>query len=201
MLDLSGRTVVIVGGGAVGARKARGLLEAGAGRIRVISPTFCDEVPAAVEQVTRRYEAGDLAGATLAFAATDDPAVNAAVVREAKERGVLVNRADSDETEPGDFTTPAVMRTGDLLVTVSAGGSPALAAVVRDGLAARVEPRWVAMAAAMRELRPRILASHAPIEWRRNALRDLLDEEAMEIAAGGDVEALWLWVKERNRGI
>jgi precorrin-2 dehydrogenase/sirohydrochlorin ferrochelatase len=202
MLDLSGRTVVIVGGGGVAARKAKGLLEAGVGRLRVVSPEFSPEIPEGVERVSGAYEAKWLEGAALVFAATDRAEVNAAVVRDAKRLGILVNRADADSEDGGDFSTPAVLREGDLVVTVSAGGSPGLAAAVRDGLRERMEKNWAAMAAVLRELRPRILASEAPIEWRRNALKDLLSEEAMEIAGrGGDAEELWLWVKERNRGI
>src|SRR4051812_19024967 len=55
MLDVSNRLAVIVGGGVVGARKARGLLDAGAGRVRVISPTFCESLPRSVERVERPY--------------------------------------------------------------------------------------------------------------------------------------------------
>jgi precorrin-2 dehydrogenase/sirohydrochlorin ferrochelatase len=201
MLDLAGRTVVIVGGGAVAARKARGLLEAGAGRVRVVSPVFCEQMPEGVERVKRAYEAGDLAGASLAFAATDRPEVNAAVVQDAHRLGLLVNRADSDVENEGDFSTPAMLREGDLLVTVSASGSPALAAHVRDRLKGHVDPKWVAMAAAMKEIRPRILASDAPIEWRRRALRDLVQDEAMDILVRCGIEELWSWVRERNRGV
>ena len=53
-----------------------------------------------------------------------------------RKQGILVCRADMDENDPGDFTTPAMLEQGPLVVTVSAGGSPALAARVRDELAA-----------------------------------------------------------------
>lgn len=202
MLDLSGRTVVIVGGGSVAARKAKGLLEAGVGRVRVVSPEFCPEMPEGVERVVGAYEPKSLDGAALVFAATDRAGVNSAVVRDAKGLGLFVNRADADGEDGGDFSTPAVLREGELVITVSAGGSPGLAAHVRDGIREKMDRKWVTMAAVLRELRPRILASSAPIEWRRNALRDLLSDDAMEIAgAGADAEELWLWVKERNRGI
>src|SRR5436190_18702570 len=96
MLDLSNRLVVIVGGGAVAARKARGLFEAGAKRVRVISPTFSAEMPAQLERVEHEYDPQWIEGATLVFAATDNTEVNDRIVRDARRLGIFVNRADSD---------------------------------------------------------------------------------------------------------
>src|SRR4051794_24057378 len=96
MLDVTGRLVVIVGGGAVAVRKVDGLLAAGATRVRVVSPVFHAEMPlddSRVERVAAAYESRHLDGAALVFAATDLPEVNAAVVRDARSRGILVNRA------------------------------------------------------------------------------------------------------------
>jgi precorrin-2 dehydrogenase/sirohydrochlorin ferrochelatase len=201
MLDVSHRLIVIVGGGRVAARKAKGLLDAGATRVRVVSPAFSETMPPGVERVTRAYEPGDLDGASLTFAATDRPDVNQAVVRDANRLGVLVNRADADEENPGDFSTPATLREGDLVLTVSAGGSPALAATVRDGIRTRLDPRWIAMAAAMRNLRPRILAGGASIDRRRAAFRDLASDEALDVLNRGGVEQLWTWLQQRNNEI
>ena len=200
MLDVSTRLVVIVGGGGVAARKAAGLLDAGATRVRVISPAFCEMMPPGVERVSRPYDSRDLEGAALAFAATDRPEVNKAVVRDANRLGVLVNRADADadDESPADFSTPAAMREGALILAVSAGGSPALAAVVRDGVRARLDPRWVAMANAMRELRPRILDAGAPIERRRAAFRDLASDEAMNVLRERGIDELWSWLRQRH---
>src|SRR5690242_5848317 len=107
MLDVTDRLVVIVGGGPVAARKAAGVLEAGATRVRCVAPAFDPAVPESVERVEETYEPRHLDGAGLVFAATDLPAVNDAVVRDARARGVLATRADSDEEDPGDFTVPA----------------------------------------------------------------------------------------------
>jgi precorrin-2 dehydrogenase/sirohydrochlorin ferrochelatase len=198
MLDVSSRLAVIVGGGRVGARKARGLLDAGATRVRVVSPAFCESMPREVERVERPYAAGDLDGAALVFAATDRPDVNEAVVRDANRLGILVNRADQDDDAPGDFTTPAALREGELTVTVSAGGSPALAATVRDGIRSRVDRRWVTMANAMRHLRPRIRDGGLPTERRRAAFRELASDEAMDVLERDGVEALWTWLERRG---
>ena len=84
-------------------------------------------------------------------------------------------------------------------MAVSAGGSPALAAVVRDRLRERLEARWVAMAGAMKELRSRVLASGTPIEGRREIFRRLASEEAMGVLEAGGVEGLWTWVQGQTR--
>lgn len=76
---------------------------------------------------------GDLAGYEVAFVATDDAGVNAAVYQEGKSRGVWVNVAD--DPQHCDFILPAVLRRGDLMVAVSTGGkSPALSRKIREEL-------------------------------------------------------------------
>jgi siroheme synthase-like protein len=196
MLDVTDRLAVIIGGGRVAVRKARGLIEAGATRIRMVSPTFRDDVPASVERVTERYEARHLEGAGLVFAATDSAETNDVVVRDAHLRGVLVNRADADDEEPGDFTTPAVLRKGAVAVTVSTAGAPALAAMIRDELAKAFDPRWSEMAEAMQRIRPAILAARMSADLRRNAFRDLATADALAALSGG-VESLWNWLVQK----
>jgi len=140
-LDLRGRRCVVVGGGKVAGRKARNLVRAGA-LVSVISPETEPGLESLVSRVERRgYETGDLAGAVLAFAATDSREVNAAVAREAKERGIPVNVADNPSE--GDFALPSTLRRGGLQVAVSTGGaSPALARRIRTELEERFGPEW-----------------------------------------------------------
>lgn len=132
---------MVVGGGGVASRKARGLLGSGAD-VTVISPEVTPELSElGVTVERRRYRPGDLAGFALAFAATDSREVNAAVAREAGERGILVNVAD--RPAEGDFALPSTLRRGGLQVAVSTGGaSPALALRVRDALEWRFAPEW-----------------------------------------------------------
>ena len=140
-LDLSDRRCVVVGGGEVANRKARKLLQARA-RVTVISPEIGAELESVALEVHRRpYREGDLEGAYLAFAATDSREVNAAVAREAEERGVPVNVAD--RPSEGDFALPSTLRRGRLQVAVSTGGaSPVLAQRIRRELEDLFGPEW-----------------------------------------------------------
>jgi precorrin-2 dehydrogenase / sirohydrochlorin ferrochelatase len=195
LLDVTRRPVVVVGGGAVAVRKVRGLLDAGAQRVRVVAVAFHEQMPAEIERIAEAFVPDHLEGAELAFAATNDPAANDAVVRECRRRGILVNRADADEEDPGDFATPAVYRHGPLMIGVSAGGAPALAVAVRDALARSLDPRWGRLAEAMQALRPMVRqAPNLPIARRREIFHDLASAEALAIVGSGGLEALKQWL-------
>jgi uroporphyrin-III C-methyltransferase/precorrin-2 dehydrogenase/sirohydrochlorin ferrochelatase len=137
-LRLLDRSVVVVGGGSVAHRRVAGLLEARA-RVTVVSPEVTPALEALVEPgsltwVRRPYAPGDLAGAWYAVAATDDPAVNAAVAEEAERLRVFCARAD--DRSASSVWTPAVGRQGDLVVGVHGGGDPQRAVGVRDAVVA-----------------------------------------------------------------
>lgn len=197
LLDVTRWTVVIIGGGAVAARKARGLLESGAARVRCVAPQFCAEMPAAIERVPQTYRPEHLNGANLVFAATDQPQVNQTVVRDAHTLGLLANRADADEDEPGDFTVPAQLRRGAAVITVSAG-SPALAALIRDRLDELFDPRWQHMADAMQQLRPLVRSAGVETAVRRQVFRELATEEALNVLADRGTGGLYDWLLERH---
>ena len=134
-LDVKERTAVVIGGGRVATRKAAGLAEAGA-RVRVIAPMVSRGLRA--HEVERRaYRPGDLKGAALAFAATDDRRVNHAVAIEARRRGIPVNVADS--LEECTFIVPARIARDELQIAISTGGrSPRLAKRLRQRLEAEL---------------------------------------------------------------
>src|SRR5918997_3938696 len=137
-LRLHDRHVVVVGGGQVAHRRVAGLLEARA-RVTVVSPEVTPALealvgPGEVTWVRRGYEPGDLDGAWYAVAATDDPAVNAAVAEEAERSRVFCARAD--DRSASSVWTPAVGRQGDLVVGVHGGGDPQRAVGVRDAVLA-----------------------------------------------------------------
>lgn len=184
LVHLQGRRCVVVGGGAVAERKVAGLLEVGA-HVQLISPAVTAalqaEVSAArVVHVARHFQPGDLEGAWLAIAATDEPAVNAAVWWEGEARGVLVNAID--DVAHSHFIAPAVHGQGDLTLAVFTGGrSPALAALIRDSLRAIFGPEYGELAELLGAARPR--------------LKDLAPEQRSAVAG----LALELGIRERLR--
>ncbi|MCC9074506.1 bifunctional precorrin-2 dehydrogenase/sirohydrochlorin ferrochelatase [Litorilinea aerophila] len=135
LTQVDGALAVVVGGGRVATRKVQGLLAVGA-RVRVVSPALTEALQAwaaadRVEWVARPYTSGDLKGALLAFAATDQRAVNAQVARDAARLGILCNVADAPEE--GTFHVPAVARHEGLVVAVGSGGvDPGRSRRIRD---------------------------------------------------------------------
>jgi len=136
-LDLTNQPVIVIGAGGVATRKVRTLLAAEA-RVTVVSP----EANAAIRQlarsnrvkwVRRRYRRGDLRGALLTVAATDDLAVNASVCDEAKRLRVLVNCIAPPSS--GNFIVPSHVHRGGISLAISTGGaSPAFAKLLRRDL-------------------------------------------------------------------
>lgn len=186
LLDVRERLIVIIGGGPVAVRKANGLIEAGANRIRVIAPEISLTMPATVQRITDMYRREHLDGAGLVFAATDDAEVNDAVVRDAHGMNLLVCRADSDEEHAGDFSTPAIWRQGAVMVGVSAGGSAAVAVKIRDTIAASFDAKLLQLADIAQELRPAIRSDRRIDAFRRREIfRWLASDDAIAAMNGG----------------
>ena len=135
LLRLTGRSVVVVGGGRVATRRVPALLAGGA-RVRGIAPAGSPGLGSAagVDVQPRRYARGDLTGVWLVLACTDDPEVNAQVTADAEAAGIFCVRADDAAASPA--WVPAVAREAGLTVAVNAGGDPRRAAAVRDAIAA-----------------------------------------------------------------
>ena len=190
-LDLRGRRAVVIGGGAVAEQKVRGLTAAGA-HVTVVSPDLSPGLTdlaarGAIELRRRSYRGGDLAGAWLAIAASDDRAVNAAVWAEAERLGVPLNAVD--DLEHCSFIAPAIHREGDITVAVSTGGkSPALAVRLRQRIARLVGRAEARLCELLGELRPE-LATRVPDAQARTALwYEIVDSDVIDFVRRGDVE-------------
>ncbi len=138
LTQLRGAKIVVAGGGRVAQRKVAGLLAVEA-NVCVVSPALTPTLRewnerGQVAWIARPYMSGDLAGAYLAFAATDQRVVNAQVAEEAARLGILCNVADAPEE--GSFHVPAMHRQNGVTVAVGSGGvDPARSKQIRDRVA------------------------------------------------------------------
>lgn len=184
LIGLNQRSTVVIGGGQVAARKVAGLLEAEA-QVTVISPTLELELRALAQAghiayIDRAYCEGDLAGVFLVVAAADDPAVNEAVWQEGNRRGCLVNVVD--DPAHSHYIMPAIVRRGDMTVTISTGGaSPALARRLREWLETLIGPEYEELVNLLAELRPNLLAQFETGETRLAAALRLVDSDLLDV--------------------
>ncbi|BDG01171.1 uroporphyrinogen-III C-methyltransferase [Anaeromyxobacter oryzae] len=178
-VKLSGRDVLLVGGGAMATVRARQLAEAGA-RITVVAPELRDEVAALAAVVHRRgFAPADLDGAWLAVAAAT-PDVNRAVAEAAEARRILVNAVD--DPDHATVYTAGVVRRGGATVAVSTGGkAPALAGLLREALEAVLPDDLSAWMDAAEAARAEWKRARVPMATRR----PLLLERLNALYAGG----------------
>ena len=184
-LLLTGRSVLVVGGGAVAAEKARGLLAAGA-VVHVVATVVSPEVQSLeVTWEARPYARGEVGGYRLAVACTDDPSANQAVFDDGEAAGIWVNAAD--DPERCAYTLPARLDQGRLLVTVSTGGhSPALASWLRDQLAGQLGPEYDTLIDLLAEARAGLVAQGRPTlgaDWR-----SALDSGMLDLVRAGRID-------------
>ncbi len=143
-LDLTQKSVLVVGAGEVAERKISLLLRAGA-KVTVVAPEVGDGVARLrtdeqLAVLARGFRPGDVEGNALVVAATDDEAINESVFRVCKARNILVNSVDQPQLSSAIF--PALVDRSPVLVAVSTGGnSPTLARLVRGWLEARLPAR------------------------------------------------------------
>jgi siroheme synthase-like protein len=187
-MDLAGRACLVVGAGAVAARKARSLAECGA------SVTVVGERPAAafralerrgVRLLERRFRAADVGRQALVIAATDDGVANAAVAAAARRRGIPVNAVD--DPPHCTFIVPAVVRRGALTVAISTGGkSPAAARLVKERIAALLGAEHAALVRLLGAHRGRMRRTVDGQRARAGAWQRMLDGGVLEALRAGD---------------
>jgi siroheme synthase-like protein len=178
-LIVEGRPCLVVGAGHVAARKAEGLLAAGA-RVHVVATEVSPAMralPGLAGLEQRAYRRGEVAGYRLVMTATGDPAVNRAVFEDGEAAGVWVNAADDPVS--CSFILPAVARQGAVSVAISTGGhSPALASWLRAHVAQEMGPEIAELAELLADARARVKAagrSTEDIDWRSVLDWDMLE--------------------------
>lgn len=182
--DFTDATVLVFGGGPVGARKARRFArEAG---VVVVSPEFADRDFGGADLVRAAPGPTDVGGwiersaPALVVAATDDEAVNRAAVEAARDRGILVNRADrSGGRDPGGVVVPATVRDDPVVVAIATGGTaPALSKYLRRELEGTIDGAGE-MATLVADLREELRGRDVSPERRREIVRDVVNSPSV----------------------
>jgi uroporphyrin-III C-methyltransferase/precorrin-2 dehydrogenase/sirohydrochlorin ferrochelatase len=200
MLDVTGRTCLVVGGGGVALRKVQGLVEDGAD-VTVVALDVVEQltVLAAADSIRlerRRYRSDDVRGAALVFAATDDPEVNRQVAEDGHGVGAWVNVADDPDLS--SFHLPARIRRGPLQVALgSRGEAPFVIRRLRQVFEHRLGPEWAEWLEAAARYREAV-RSGALDRPAREARYDrffegTVDADALKVRVPtGDEERVWL---------
>ncbi len=191
-VEMQDAPVLVVGGGPVGARKARRVARAGA-RVVVLSPSFTDDsftppedaATGTVEKIRTEPSAApddasdwvDRLDPLLVVCATDDEAVNEAFAEAARGAGILRNRADvAGSEDAGSVVVPATVEDDGVVVSVSTGGrSPALSAYLREQIEGEIEGAG-AMAALSGDIRSALKERGVDPERRRAAVRAVVKD-------------------------
>ncbi len=193
-LELSGRKAVVIGDLAVALGKAQPLMDAEAAVTVVARGPSPDiealRVDARAEVLERRYREGDLDGAYICVASSDDPAEMDALCEEGHRNRVLMNVID--RTDRCDWAAPAIVRRGDLAITVSTGGrSPALARRLKEEIAGRYGAEWAEVLDVLEAVRLETMPHLPDVAERSRRWSEALDlgELTRLVSAGRGAEA------------
>ena len=182
-LELSGRRAVIIGAGAVAARKAQSLLDAGA-RLVIVAEHINDMLTAlcqgtSAKLIESRYSKDYLVGAVLAIAATNNRQLNKRIYNDCQELEILCNVVD--EPELCDFFVPAVVKRGDLQIAIATEGDcPAYAGHVRKKLEQTFTDKHGEFLAELETLRKCIIEQVPDPADRKSLLGQLVDDKSFE---------------------
>ena len=187
---------MVVGGGEIGLEKVEGLLACD-GDVTLIAPDAVDTLAEYAREGSIRWEqrpyagAGDLEGAFMAIAATDDTDVNIAVFDDAERRAMLVNVVDVPPL--CNFILPAIVRTGPLAIAIStAGASPALAKRMKREIEGQFGEPYARLAVLLNEVRG----------WAKGTLPTYQDrKEFFEGIVNGDPDPIELLREAAARGM
>jgi len=193
-LDLQNKPCLVVGGGAVGARKVDRLLSCGA-RVTVVTIAADERLHRLaaknrIRLLIRPYCSSDLNGQWMVIGATNDASLNRRVSRDADALNMLCNIADRPAC--CNFILPSLVEQGDLVVAVSTSGqSPALAKKLRRELQQRFDPAYAVLLILLGAVRRKLLAAahtpeaHKPL-FEKLVNSDLLDAIRRQDTAAAD---------------
>ena len=180
-LRLSGRRCVVIGGGEVGLEKVEGLLACD-GAVTLIAPHAVPALQEYAREGSIRWERraysgpGDLEGAFLVIAATDETDVNIAVFEDAETRAMLVNVVDVPPL--CNFILPAIVRVNPLAIAIStAGASPALAKRMKREIEVHFGEPYARLAVLLSEARGWAKATLPTYQERKDFFEGIVNGE------------------------
>lgn len=192
-LNIKNRHCLVVGGGRVGLRKVKTLIECGA-FVTVISPEIGDELRSlstntGITIKQRPYLSTDLANMFLVIGATDNEDLNRKISEDAENANILCNIADRPEI--CNFILPAVIRRGDLMMTVSTSGkSPAFAKKLKNDLENEFGEEYAELLRLMGAVRKKLLSvKHAP-EAHKHLFEQLISGNLVHYIRNEDTRAI-----------
>jgi len=188
-LDIRRQSCLVVGGGAVGTRKVRTLLDCGA-VVTVVSPAVTNPIAVLagenrISLKLRPYQRSDLDGVFLVIGATDNKELNRAIHADAGKQGKLCNIADQPDL--CNFILPSVIERGDLIIAISTSGkSPAFARRLRKQLEVQFGPEYAGFLKLMGTVRKILLKQTRDPEAHRRVFESLIDQGLLECIRDGD---------------
>ena len=189
-LNLTGKRCLVFGGGPVAEDKIAKLRNSGA-EVSVVSPKVTPAIRDAalkgdVEWRDRHYQPGDLEGAFLGIAATDQRKVNQQIFQEAERLGVLLNVVD--DPAQCTFIAPSIIQRGSVTLAISTGGaSPALARKLREALTNNSALEWADLVGVLSQARQEIKKRGVKIDSQR--WQCCLTQELLALVQSGKEEA------------
>jgi precorrin-2 dehydrogenase/sirohydrochlorin ferrochelatase len=177
-LNLNGKKVSIIGGGAVAERKVKVLLNTGA-MIEIISPDLTEFLQKAIKankQISwkkKRFTSEDISDAFLIFAATNDRGINQLIAK-SKNRYQLANIADDPVTS--DFLVPAIVQRGKLTISIStSGASPILSSTISRQIEETYDQRYEDYLEFLDSCRRLVLANVADKDKKKQLLSAIVN--------------------------
>ncbi|VEN72847.1 Siroheme synthase [Candidatus Desulfarcum epimagneticum] len=198
-LNVKDRRCLVVGGGSVGARKAATLLECGA-RVTVVSPDAREKIADMAQNhllvlKKRPYRESDLNGVFLVMGATDHEDLNRKIHADASGRGILCNIADRPEL--CDFILPAIVKKGDLIISISTSGkSPAFARHLKEEMEKTVGDETAAFLELMGAVRKKLLSQAHEPEAHKPLFNRLISGGLPDMLRRNDIPAVNALLKE-----
>ncbi len=192
-LDINNRKVLVVGGGSVGTRKVKTLLDCGA-RVTVVSPEVSRqlrELAASGDIILaeRSYQSEDLTGVFVVIGATDDETLNQQISSDADRLNTLCNIADRPEV--CNFILPSIVQRDDLVITISTSGqSPALAKKLRKTLENQFGEEYGTLLQLMGAIRKKLLQQAHKPEAHKPLFEQLINSDLIVMIQAGKTEEI-----------